>query len=70
MIDLNSVPLEFSCPACGKKIKETIRWAKGKSPKCPHCGGVFNNDQFKPEIAKAEKSLADLKRTIASLGKG
>lgn len=62
---LDDAPFEIPCPKCGKKIKKTIRWAKGIRPKCPHCGAAFDSSQFRGEIKKAEQALADLKRTLS-----
>jgi transcription initiation factor IIE alpha subunit len=70
MNELDSAPLEFDCPKCGKHLKKTFRWAKGPNPTCPHCGLKFEASQFRGEIRKAEQAIADLKRTLGNFKLG
>jgi transcription elongation factor Elf1 len=69
---LNGQSIELTCPHCGHKISETIGKLK-TNPKltCTRCKGGISVDatHMRTEIAKAEKSIADLKRTIERFGK-
>jgi peptide subunit release factor 1 (eRF1) len=59
--------LSFDCPKCGREIKNTVAWFKRHDVKCPHCGQPFNTAPFKREIEKAEKAVADFKRSMGNL---
>lgn len=60
--------LEITCPTCGKKIKQKIRWFKQDGNACPHgCGTTFKTDQFLREIKKVEKTLSDFQRNLGNI---
>lgn len=69
---LDDQVIELPCPHCGHKLKERIGKVK-TNPKltCGRCRGVIDvkADQFRAEIAKVDKALADLQRTLGRLGK-
>jgi transcription elongation factor Elf1 len=69
---LNSQSIELTCPHCGHKISETIGKLK-TNPKltCTRCKVEFSGDatQLRTEIAKAQKTLMDFKRTLGKFGK-
>lgn len=69
---LDSQVIEIPCPHCGHKLKESIGKLK-TNPKltCSKCRGVVSIDanQMRAEVAKVEKSLAQLSRTLAGFGK-
>jgi transcription elongation factor Elf1 len=69
---LDSATVELPCPHCGKKSAETIGALKTKTNlTCRHCRGSFSLDasDLRREVAQAEKSLTQLRRTLARLGK-
>jgi transcription elongation factor Elf1 len=69
---LDDQPIELACPHCGHKLKERIGKLK-TNPKltCGSCRGhiEIKADQMRGEIAKVEKALADLQRTLGRIGK-
>jgi transcription elongation factor Elf1 len=69
---LDDQTIELACPNCGHKFKERIDRLKA-NPKltCAGCATAINIDanQMSAEMAKVEKSLADLKRTLGRLDK-
>jgi transposase-like protein len=69
---LDGQTIELPCPHCSRKLTETIGKIKTNPDlTCRSCGKTFSvkADQFRQEIAKLEKSLADLQRTLGRLGK-
>ena len=69
---LDSQSIEIPCPHCGKKTGQTIaRLKTNPHLTCPSCRGGIDVDatQMRTEIAKVEKSLAQLSRTLGRLGK-
>jgi transcription elongation factor Elf1 len=62
----------ITCRHCGKKSRETIGALKTKTNiTCRHCRGSFSLDasDLRREVAQAEKSLAQLRRTLGRFGK-
>ena len=47
MAFFDNLPLEITCPKCGKQIKETVRWLKADSRKCPFCDTLFDTTEFR-----------------------
>ena len=68
---LNKHELEIPCENCGHKTKKTIGWVKANTLFTCKCGTqiTLEASQFKREIAKVEKSLKDLERSLKRLGK-
>lgn len=69
---LDNQIIELACPHCAHKLKERI--GKLKTNPTLTCTGchqaiVVRADQLRNEIAKVEKSFADLQRTLGRLGK-
>jgi len=69
---LDDQTIELTCPHCAHKFKERI--GKLKTNPTLTCSGCHQSitiraDQFRNEIAKVDKSLADLRRTLGRLGK-
>ncbi len=69
---LDDQAIELAGPHCGHKFSEHIGKLK-TNPKltCGRCrvGIDIKADQMRGEIAKVEKSLADLQRTLGRIGK-
>lgn len=69
---LNTQSIELACPHCGHKFSETIGKLK-TNPKltCTRCKGGINVDanHMRTEIAKVEKALEQLGRTLGNIGK-
>ncbi|MEN9375983.1 MAG: hypothetical protein RL710_1140 [Pseudomonadota bacterium] len=69
---LDDQTIELACPNCSRKFKERIGKLK-TNPKltCTGCSTVISIDanQLRSEIAKVDKSLADLQRTLGRFGK-
>lgn len=71
-LNLDGQSIELPCPHCGRKSLETIRKLNiNPTLTCRHCRGTFAVDaaQFKADIAKVEKTLADLSRSLGRIGK-
>ena len=54
--------LDIPCPDCGKKAEKSVGWLKAnKKFTCSGCGQTIDlqSDQFRRELAKAEKALAN-----------
>lgn len=68
---LDKAEIEIPCGNCGHKIKKSIGWIKSNREFNCSCGTKIKIDaeQFKTEIAKAEKSFSDLQRTLKNFGK-
>lgn len=69
---LDDQSIELTCPSCGHKFTEKIGRLK-TNPKitCASCNTVIDikANQFTTQIAKAEKSFAELQRTLSRFGK-
>lgn len=69
---LDSQSIELACPNCARKFTETIGKLK-TNPRltCRGCGGAISihADDLRREIAKVDKALADLGRSVRRLGK-
>ena len=68
----DNLPLEITCPKCGKQIKETVSWFKADSRTCPFCDLPFETTGFRRALddatkrtnemlEKLQKSLGDIK---------
>ncbi len=68
---LSSAEIDIPCTNCGRKTKKSIGWIKSHSDFICACGTEIHVDanQFKSEIAKVERSLGDLQRTIKGFNK-
>ena len=49
----DNLPLEITCFKCGKQIKETVKWLKAESQKCPFCGTLIDTTEFRRGIDEA-----------------
>jgi len=47
----DNLPLEITCFKCGKQIKETVKWLKAESQKCPFCGTLIDTTEFRRGMA-------------------
>jgi hypothetical protein len=52
----DNLPLEITCSKCGKQIKETVKWLKAESQKCPFCGTLIDTTEFRRGIDEGYKS--------------
>lgn len=68
---LDEQTIEIPCEACGRKVEKTIGWIKRHSNFTCSCGTVINlkADGFRREIAKVERSVAELARSLKNIGK-
>ncbi|MEA3641875.1 MAG: hypothetical protein VBE63_18340 [Lamprobacter sp.] len=62
----DTTEIEIPCENCCRKIKKSIGWIKSHRQLTCGCGAtiILDTNQFKTEIAKVERSLADLKRAL------
>lgn len=68
----DNLDIDIPCPHCGEKTKKRVGSAKNDTAfTCSSCGKVSTVDagQLREGVKSAEKSLSDLKRAIAKLGK-
>lgn len=69
---LDSQAIAIPCPNCGHKLSQTIGKLKANPElSCTKCSTRFKVDatDMGREIAKVEKALTDLQRTLGKLGK-
>jgi peptide subunit release factor 1 (eRF1) len=65
----DNLPLEITCSKCGKQIKETVKWLKAESRKCPFCGTLIDTTEFRRGIDEATNRTHEMLRNLqASLG--
>ena len=65
----DNLPLEITCPKCGKQIKETVRWLKADSRKCPFCDMLFETTEFRRGIDEATNRTHEMLQNLQdSLG--
>jgi len=71
-LNLDSQPIDITCPGCGKKFSEQIGRVK-HSPTltCPGCRHVFRLDahQLRRRIDAVQKAADQLGRSLGKLGK-
>ena len=67
----DNLPLEIKCPKCSKQIKETVKWLKAESRKCPFCDTLIDTTEFRRGIDEAtnrtHKMLQDLQESLGSI---
>jgi hypothetical protein len=65
----DNLPLEITCPKWRKQIKETVRWLKADSRKCPFCDMLFDTTEFRRAIDEATNRTHEMLRNLQeSLG--
>lgn len=67
---LDSESMEFPCPHCSRKVKETLgRLKRNPNLTCNHCGKGFEADaaSLKKTVKAVEKRLAKFQRDIGKL---
>ena len=70
MFDDHSVTL--TCPNCGCENAKTIGWIKTHNQfQCSGCQGTVRveADQARKELARVDKAVDDLRRSLRGLGK-
>ena len=69
---LDDSRIELSCPKCGRKFSERIGKLKlNPTLPCDSCGTQITIDasDLNSAMKKVDKQMADLQRTLGSLGK-
>lgn len=68
---LDKAEIDIPCEHCGTKTKKSIGWINTHSEFSCACGTIIHlkTDQFKREIAKANKAIADFEHTVKNLFK-
>ena len=65
----DNLPLEITCLKCGKQIKETVKWLKAESQKCPFCGTLIDTTEFRRGIGEATNRTHEMLQNLQdSLG--
>jgi peptide subunit release factor 1 (eRF1) len=65
----DNLPLEITCLKCGKQIKETVKWLKAESQKCPFCGALIDTTEFRRGIDEATNRTHEMLQNLQdSLG--
>jgi hypothetical protein len=65
----DDLPLEITCPKCGKQIKETVKWFMADSRKCPFCDLPFETTGFRRGIDEATDRTNEMLQNLQkSLG--
>lgn len=71
-LNIDSQPIDITCPGCGKKFNEQIGRVK-RSPTltCPSCRQSFAIDahQLRRVLESAQKAADQLGRSLGKLGK-
>lgn len=67
----DSTEIDIPCEECRRKTKKSIGWIKSHNKLVCGCGAeiVLDTSQFKSEIAKVERSLSSLQRSLKKLDK-
>ena len=60
----DNLPLEITCPNCGKQIKETVRCLKAESRKCPFCETLIDTTEFRRGIDEATNRTHEMLRNL------
>jgi hypothetical protein len=60
----DNLPLEMTCSKCGKEIKETVKWLKAESRKCPFCGTLIDTTEFRRGIDEATNRTHEMLRNL------
>ena len=60
----DNLPLEMTCPKCGKQINETVNWLKAESQKCPFCNTLIDTTEFRRGIDEATIRIMKCLRTF------
>jgi len=60
----DNLPLEITCSKCGKQIKETVKWLKAESRKCPFCGTLIDTTEFRRGIDEATNRTHEMLRNL------
>jgi len=67
----DNLPLEITCLKCGKQIKQTVKWLKAESQKCPFCGTLIDTTEFRRGIDEAtnrtHEMLQNLQNSLSSI---
>jgi endogenous inhibitor of DNA gyrase (YacG/DUF329 family) len=67
----DNLPLEITCLKCGKQIKETVKWLKADSQKCPFCSTLIDTTEFRRGIDEAtnrtHETLQQLQDSLRSI---
>ena len=53
----DDLPLEITCLKCGKQIKETVKWLKAESRKCPFFDALIDTTEFRRGIDEAKNRI-------------
>jgi len=65
----DNLPPENKCFKCGKQIKETGKWLKAESQKCPFCGTLIDTTEFRRGIDEATNRTHEMLQNLQdSLG--
>lgn len=66
---LEDFEIQITCRQCGATTKKPIKWIRTHDELLCGCGEhiALNAAQFKSEIAKIAKALADFERSLKSL---
>jgi hypothetical protein len=65
----DNLPLEITCLKCGKQIKETVKWLKAESQRCPFCGTLIDTTEFRRGIGEATNRPHEMPQNLQdSLG--
>jgi hypothetical protein len=60
----DDLPLEITCLKCGKQIKETVKWLKAESRKCPFCDALIDTTEFRRGIDEATNRTHEMLRNL------
>jgi phage FluMu protein Com len=67
----DNLPLEMTCPKCGKQINETVKWLKAERRKCPFCNTLIDTTEFRRGIDEAtirtHEMLKNLQESLKSV---
>ena len=71
-LNFDANPIQMTCPKCEHKFEESVgRLKDDPALTCPGYGAtiLIKADGLRDGLEKAEKSLADLARSIGKLGR-
>lgn len=65
---LDDETVDISCPDCGRKIKQKVRWFKQGGHVCPFgCGAIFETAEFRRSLQQCEEELRRFMRDLGRL---
>ena len=53
----DGLPMEITCPKCGKHVKETFGWFRVNGRSCPSCNMSFDTSGLSKSVEEARARI-------------